>query len=153
MRIGGWPAAGITLIGDVLKGLVPVLLARELAGGAPTVALVGTAAFLGHLYPVFFGFRGGKGVATACGVFFAISWTLTLLLMAVWLSMAVLFRYSSLAALSAATLAPLFVLWLLPDPSLLVMSLIICTLLFWRHRSNICRLLAGTESKIRLTSS
>ncbi len=153
LRIGGKTAAVITLIGDVLKGLIPVLVARELTASTLTVSLVGAAAFLGHLYPVFFGFRGGKGVATACGVFLGISGVLTLILMAVWLTVAVLFRYSSLAALTAATLAPLIVLWLLPDPWLLAMSLIIAALLFWRHRENITRLLAGTESKIKLKSS
>ena len=102
LRIGGKTAAVITLIGDVLKGLIPVLVARELTASTLTVSLVGAAAFLGHLYPVFFGFRGGKGVATACGVFLGISGVLTLILMAVWLTVAVLFRYSSLAALTAA---------------------------------------------------
>ncbi len=150
LRIGGWPAAAITLIGDVLKGLIPVLVARELTDGTLIVSLTGAAAFLGHLYPVFFGFRGGKGVATACGVLLAISGVLTLILIATWLAVAVLFRYSSLAALTAAALAPVMVLWLLSDPSLLAMSLIITTLLFWRHRGNITRLLAGTESKIKL---
>ncbi len=150
MRIGGWPAAAITLIGDVLKGLIPVLVARELTDGTLIVSLTGAAAFLGHLYPVFFGFRGGKGVATACGVLLAISGVLTLILIATWLAVAVLFRYSSLAALTAAALAPVMVLWLLSDPSLLAMSLIITALLFWRHRGNITRLLAGTESKIKL---
>ncbi len=153
LRIGGWLAAVITLIGDVLKGLIPVLVARELTAGTLTVSLVGAAAFLGHLYPVFYGFRGGKGVATACGVFLGISGVLTLILMAVWLIVAVLFRYSSLAALVTAILAPLMVLWLLPDPWLLAMSLVITILLFWRHRENITRLLTGTESKIRLKSS
>ncbi len=153
LRTGGRLAAVITLIGDVGKGLIPVLVARELTASALTVSLVGTAAFLGHLYPLFFGFRGGKGVATACGVLLGISGVLTLILMAAWLAVAVLFRYSSLAALTAATLAPLLVLWLLPDPWLLAMSLIITALLFWRHRGNMARLLAGTESKIKLKSS
>ena len=153
LRIGGWPAALITLLGDVLKGLIPVVAASEWGAGASTVALTGVAAFLGHLYPVFFGFRGGKGVATACGIFFAISGALTLILIAIWLSVAVLFRYSSLAALATAALAPLLVAWLLPDPWLLVMSVIIAALLFWRHRGNIARLLAGTEGKIKLKSS
>ncbi len=153
LRIGGWPAAAITLIGDVLKGLIPILAARGLTDNTLILSLVGAAAFLGHLYPVFFGFKGGKGVATACGVFLGISGVLTLILMAVWLTMAVLFRYSSLAALTTATLAPLLVLWLLPDPWLLTMSLLIMALLFWRHRGNITRLLTGTESKIKLKSS
>ncbi len=153
LRIGGKKAAVITLIGDVLKGLIPVLVARELTASALTVSLVGMAAFLGHLYPLFYRFKGGKGVATACGVYLGASGVLILILFIVWMTVAVLFRYSSLAALTAATLAPLIVLWLLPDPWLLVMSLIIAALLFWRHRENITRLLAGTESKIKLKSS
>ncbi len=153
LRIGGKKAAVITLISDVLKGLIPVLVARELTASALTVALVGMAAFLGHLYPLFYRFKGGKGVATACGVYLGASGVLILILFIVWMTVAVLFRYSSLAALTAATLAPLIVLWLLPDPWLLVMSLIIAALLFWRHRENITRLLAGTESKIKLKSS
>ncbi len=151
LRIGGRRlAAVITLISDALKGLIPVLVAAEWTDNTLIVALAGAAAFLGHLYPVFFGFRGGKGVATACGVFLGISGVLTLILVAIWLAVAVLFRYSSLAALTTATLAPLLILWLLPDPWLLAMSLIITALLFWRHRENITRLLTGTESKIKL---
>ncbi len=153
LRIGGKTAAVITLIGDVLKGLIPVLVARELTASTLTVSLVGMAAFLGHLYPLFYGFKGGKGVATACGVFFGTSGVLTLILFIVWLTVAVISRYSSLAALTAAALAPLIVLWLLPELWPLVMTAFITALLFWRHRENITRLLAGTESKIKLKSS
>ncbi|WP_423908318.1 glycerol-3-phosphate 1-O-acyltransferase PlsY [Candidatus Spongiihabitans sp.] len=148
LRIGGKKAAVITLIGDLLKGLVPMLIAKMLTDNAMVIALVGGAAFLGHLYPVFFGGKGGKGVATATGVFLGLSWSLTLVLLAIWLSMAVLFRYSSLAALSAATLAPFFVLWLLPGLSFFLLSLVIAVLLFWRHKENLSRLLSGLESKI-----
>ena len=153
LRIGGKTAAVITLIGDVLKGLIPVLVARELTASTLTVSLVGMAAFLGHLYPLFYGFKGGKGVATACGVFIGTSGVLTLILFIVWLTVAVISRYSSLAALTAAALAPLIVLWLLPELWPLVMTAFITVLLFWRHRENITRLLAGTESKIKLKSS
>ena len=148
LRIGGKKAAVITLIGDLLKGLVPMLIAKMLTDNAMVIALVGGAAFLGHLYPVFFGGKGGKGVATATGVFLGLSWSLTLVLLAIWLSMAVLFRYSSLAALSAAALAPFFVLWLLPGLSFFLLSLVIAVLLFWRHKENLSRLLSGLESKI-----
>ena len=126
---------------------------QELTDSTLTVSLVGMAAFLGHLYPLFYGFKGGKGVATACGVFFGTSGVLTLILFIVWLTVAVISRYSSLAALTAAALAPLIVIWLLPELWPLVMTAFITVLLFWRHRENITRLLAGTESKIKLKSS
>jgi glycerol-3-phosphate acyltransferase PlsY len=149
LRIGGKKAAAITLLGDVLKGLVPVLIAKSLTDNPAIIAMVGAAAFLGHLYPVFFRFNGGKGVATATGVFIGLSWTLILVLLAVWLSMAIVFRYSSLAALTAAALAPVAVRWLLPGIPYFVLAVFIAILLIWRHRENISRLIAGTESKIR----
>ena len=149
LRIGGKKAAAITLLGDVLKGLVPILIAKSLTSNPAIIAMVGAAAFLGHLYPVFFKFNGGKGVATATGVFIGLSWMLILVLLAVWLSMAIVFRYSSLAALTAATLAPVVVLWLLPGVPFFMLSVFIAILLIWRHRENISRLIAGTESKIR----
>lgn len=148
LRIGGKKAALITLVGDVLKGLLPMLMAKMLTDNATVIALVGTAAFIGHLYPLFFGFKGGKGVATASGVFMGLSGSLTLVLLAIWLGMAVLFRYSSLAALTTAALAPFVVLWLLPGLPFFLLTLIISVLLFWRHRQNIDRLLSGEESKI-----
>ncbi len=148
LRIGGKKAAAITLIGDVLKGLVPVLIAKILTSNPIIISLVGAAAFLGHLYPVFFGFKGGKGVATATGVFIGLSWILTLVLLVIWLGMAVVFRYSSLAALTAAALAPVIVLWLLPGLPYFLLALVIAIFLFWRHRENISRLVSGKESKI-----
>lgn len=148
LRIGGKKAALVTLTGDVLKGLLPMLMAKMLTNNATVIALVGTAAFIGHLYPLFFGFKGGKGVATASGVFMGLSAPLTLVLLAIWLGMAVLFRYSSLAALTAAAVAPLLVLWLLPGLPFFLLTLIIALLLFWRHKENIARLLSGEESKI-----
>jgi glycerol-3-phosphate acyltransferase PlsY len=149
LRIGGKKAAAITLLGDVLKGLVPILIAKSVTSNPAIIAMVGAAAFLGHLYPVFFKFNGGKGVATATGVFIGLSWKLILVLLAVWLSMAIVFRYSSLAALTAAALAPVAVLWLLPGIPFFVLAVFIAILLVWRHRENISRLIAGTESKIR----
>ncbi len=148
LRIGGKKAALITLVGDVLKGLLPMLIAKMLTDNTTVIALVGMAAFLGHLYPVFFGFKGGKGVATASGVLMGLSGALTLVLLAVWLGMAALFRYSSLAALTAAALAPMVVLWLLPSLPFFLLTLLIAIFLFWRHRANIARLLSGEESKI-----
>lgn len=148
LRLGGKKAAVLTLLGDMLKGLVAISLASMLTADHATLALVGMAAFLGHLYPVFFGFRGGKGVATALGVLMGVSWMVGLGAIVTWLFMAKVFRYSSLAALTAAVLSPLY-LWLArPSPALLAMSLLMSTLLLWRHRSNIQRLLSGQEDQI-----
>ena len=152
LRIGGKKAAVITLAGDALKGLIPVLAAGALSDHSVVVALAGAGAFLGHLYPVFFAFKGGKGVATAAGVFAGLSVTVSALLVLVWLAAALVFRYSSLAALIAAAVAPLLTLWLLPEPGYFVMSLVVAALLFWRHRENIRRIKAGAESKIRFTA-
>lgn len=150
LRFGGKKAAAITLAGDFLKGLVPVLAAAALGGDSLVIAAAGGGAFLGHLYPLFFRFQGGKGVATAAGVLAGLSVTLIALLLAVWLSSALLFRYSSVAALTAAVAAPWLVWYLLPEPGYLAMSLAMVALLFWRHRGNLRRLAAGEESKIRL---
>ena len=150
LRIGGKKAAIITLVCDVLKGWISIMVAKMFAANPMTIALVGMAAFLGHLYPVFFGFKGGKGVATAAGVFIGLSGTLTLILVGIWLLMAILFRYSSLAALTAAALAPFLVLWSLDEIWFFPLAAFIAVLLFWRHRENIKRLLAGNEGKINL---
>ena len=148
LRIGGKKAAAITLTGDMLKGLIPVLIAQA-AGVSPlTLALVAMAAFLGHLYPFFFGFQGGKGVATAFGVLAGLSWQVTLAVLATWLVMALLFRISSLAALTAAALSPLFAWWLAPHTEYIVMMAIMALMLIWRHRSNIRNLLAGEEKHL-----
>ncbi len=148
LRFGGKKIAIIVLLGDMIKGLLPVL-AVTLIGASPLViALTGGAAFLGHLYPVFFGFKGGKGVATALGIILAISWLAGLTVLAVWLLVAFTLRYSSLAALCASASAPL-ICWLFrPDSEILVMMIGISGLLIWRHRSNIRNLLQGTESRI-----
>jgi len=150
LRFGGKKAAAITLAGDFLKGLIPVLAAGALGGDSVVIAAAGGGAFLGHLYPLLFRFQGGKGVATAAGVLAGLSVTLIALLLAVWLSSALLFRYSSVAALTAAVAAPWLVWYLLPQPGYLAMSLAMVALLFWRHRGNLRRLAAGQESKIRL---
>jgi glycerol-3-phosphate acyltransferase PlsY len=154
LRSGSKPAAIVTLLFDGLKGFVPVLLARlygrRYGLGDGTVALVALAAFLGHLYPVFFRFQGGKGVATFIGVVFGVHWLLGLATAATWLLVAFLFRYSSLASLVAAACTPVF--YLLGDryadapvaAALFAMAL----LLAWRHRANIQRLLQGTESRL-----
>jgi glycerol-3-phosphate acyltransferase PlsY len=148
LRIGGKKAAFVTLAGDMLKGMVPVLIAQALHAGPVILAATALAAFLGHLYPVFFGFQGGKGVATALGVLFGLSWQVGLAVAAIWLGMALLFRMSSLAALTAMLLAPLCFWWLRPEAAFIGVMVIITALLFWRHRTNIRDLLAGKEGKI-----
>ena len=148
LRLGGKKAAAITLAGDLLKGLLPVALARLLSLEPGAIALVGLAAFLGHLYPVFFGFQGGKGVATAFGVIIAMSPLVAACSLATWLVVAAVTRLSSLAALVAAGLAP-FYLWLFDEPIVYVLAVAaMAVLLVWRHRANVQRLLDGTESKI-----
>jgi glycerol-3-phosphate acyltransferase PlsY len=114
--------------------------------------MAASAAFLGHLFPVFFGFRGGKGVATALGALLGLQWQVGLLVVATWLLMAALFRYSSLAALIAAAAAPFYMWWLRPEPAFVAASVGMAALLYWRHRSNIAKLLAGTEGRISLRS-
>ncbi len=149
LRIGGKKAAAVTLIGDMLKGLIPVLIAKLLGAGVAIQALVAVAAFLGHLYPVFFGFRGGKGVATALGVLLGLHWPVGLLTMATWLIIAKVFKVSSLAALLSILVTPLYIWWLIPERSLIIAMLFMGVLLFWRHRSNIRNLLEGSEDKIK----
>ena len=147
-RLGGKKAAALTLAGDMLKGLVPVLLGHALDVSAVILAATALAAFLGHLYPVFFAFQGGKGVATALGVSFGLHWPAGLAIAVIWLIMALLFRYSSLSALTAFALAPAVFYWLMPQMPVIIAMLILAVLLFWRHRSNIANLLSGEEGKI-----
>lgn len=147
-RLGGKKAAALTLIGDMLKGLIPVLIAHALHASPTVLAATALAAFLGHLYPVFFGFQGGKGVATALGVIYGLYWPVGLFTTGIWLAMAAVFRYSSLAALTAILLTPLGFLWLKPDMPIIIAMLIITVILYWRHRSNISNLLNGEEGKI-----
>ena len=148
LRYGGKTAAILALAGDILKGVTPVLIARALTADAMILALTGFAAFLGHLLPVFHGFKGGKGVATALGVWLALSTWVGLLLLATWVLMAVLFRYSSLAALIASLTAPLYVAWLSPGAPYLTAMIAMSAILIFRHRSNIRKLFAGTETRI-----
>ena len=157
LRSGSKAAAVITLLLDALKGWLPVVLVRWF--GKPygledgTLALVGLAAFLGHLYPVFFRFQGGKGVATALGVLMGVNEFLGLAVCASWLIIAFFSRYSSLASLVAAVFAPAYyvmgagIAWYLEKPVLMAM-VVMAAFLFWRHSQNISRLLKGTESKL-----
>jgi len=148
-RLGGKKAAALTLAGDMLKGLVPVLIAHALQADPTILAATALAAFLGHLYPVFFGFQGGKGVATALGVIYGLHWPVGLLTTGIWLAMAIVFRYSSLAALTAILLTPLGFMWLWPEQPVIIAMVVLTVLLFWRHRSNIANLLSGEEGKIQ----
>ena len=148
LRIGGKKAAAITLLGDSLKGLLPVVVCHLLDRPEWVFAMVGGAAFLGHLYPVFFGFKGGKGVATALGVQFGLGWTIGAAVAATWLFMAKVANISSLAALISMSLAPLYIWLLWPSTELIIMQVFITALLIWRHRSNIAKLLEGTEGRI-----
>jgi glycerol-3-phosphate acyltransferase PlsY len=147
-RLGGKKAAALTLAGDMLKGLAPVLIAHALHASPTILAATALAAFLGHLYPVFFGFQGGKGVATALGVIYGLYWPVGLLTTGIWLAMAIVFRYSSLAALTAILLTPPGFMWLLPERPIVIAMVVLTVLLFWRHRSNITNLLSGEEGKI-----
>jgi acyl phosphate:glycerol-3-phosphate acyltransferase len=145
MRFGGKKAAGITLLGDLLKGLIPVYVANVMGVSDVLLALTGLAAFLGHLYPVFFAFKGGKGVATSIGVLLGFSWWLGLAFIATWLLVYKLRKISSLSALCASTLSPLYA-WLIVGKLPLLATTIAMTLwLLYRHKSNIQRLLAGEE--------
>ena len=149
LRIGGKKAAAITLLGDALKGLLPMLAAHALHASPLVLALTAMAAFLGHLYPVFFGFKGGKGVATALGAQFGLYWPIGLSVALVWLFVAKVMNISSLAALVAMALAPLIVWWFWPAPELIIMQIVMSAWLFWRHRSNIANILSGKEGKIK----
>jgi acyl phosphate:glycerol-3-phosphate acyltransferase len=152
LRSGNRAAAILTLAFDALKGYVPVLLVLIYGPrhglGETTAAFVGLAAFVGHLWPVFFRFHGGKGVATAAGVLMAINPMLGLAVLASWLLIAVFFRYSSLASIVAAAFAPFYqaLIWGV-EPALLAIA-IMSLLLIWRHEGNIKKLLAGKESRL-----
>jgi glycerol-3-phosphate acyltransferase PlsY len=151
LRQGNKTAALLTLAGDVLKGVAPVLIASALTGDPVILALVGGAAFLGHVFPVFLRFRGGKGVATGLGVYLGLYWPVGVSLVVCWLLVAVAFRYSSLAAIVTSAVSPLLVAYWLPHPAYLTMSAVLAALLLWRHRDNIRRLSRGEEDKIRLS--
>lgn len=157
LRSGSKAAAVATLLLDGMKGWLPVVLVKWFGGdyglGDGTLAAVGLAAFLGHLYPVFFQFKGGKGVATAAGVLLGVSWALGLATLVTWLIVVYFSRYSSLASIAAAVVAPLYYLlgdraaWYV-DKSIALAFIAISAMLLYRHRENINKLLKGTESKL-----
>ncbi|MHB1230833.1 MAG: glycerol-3-phosphate 1-O-acyltransferase PlsY [Halothiobacillus sp.] len=147
LRLGGKKAALITLAGDLSKGLLPVLILRAL--GAPEIALAIAAlsAFLGHIFPLFFGFKGGKGVATAAGALLALNPVIGLITIGTWLGVAFLTRYSSLSAVVAAVVSASAALYLTQAPSMIAIS-VMSFILIGRHQSNIRRLLRGEETRI-----
>ncbi|WP_068320549.1 glycerol-3-phosphate 1-O-acyltransferase PlsY [Polynucleobacter yangtzensis] len=156
LRTGNKLAAVLTLIGDALKGYLAVMLARVLLGDESLTSTLNSwllcgvviAVFLGHLFPIFHGFKGGKGVATACGILFGINWILGLATLSTWIIVAMFMRYSSLAALAAAIFGPIYFVFLFGLQPMGIALLIVCLLLIWRHRSNIQNLMNGTESRI-----
>ncbi|MDA3806812.1 MAG: glycerol-3-phosphate 1-O-acyltransferase PlsY [Thiomicrorhabdus sp.] len=148
LRIGGdkgKKAAAITLVGDMLKGLIPVLIAHWMQLEAELIVLVGLMAFIGHLYPVFFGFKGGKGVATMLGVMFGLSLPIGLAVGATWLFIAKVLKVSSLSALIATALAPVYIYFLSGEFSWVFYTAVMTAFLFWRHKGNIQRLISGEE--------
>jgi len=156
LRTGNKQAAVLTLIGDGAKGFVAVLLARLILGDASLTQTLNSwvlcgvvlAVFLGHLFPIFHGFRGGKGVATACGILFGINWVLGLATLSTWLIVAFFTRYSSLAAICAAIFGPVYCVFLFGVGPMGLTLTAVCVLLLWRHRNNIVKLLDGSETRI-----
>jgi glycerol-3-phosphate acyltransferase PlsY len=144
-RLYGNKAAAITLAGDSLKGFLPVLFASLMNWSPLVVFLVGFAAFIGHLYPIFFGFKGGKGVATMMGVMVGLSLPIGLAVVGTWLFVAKVLKISSVSALIATALAPIYIYFLDGDISWVVLTIAMTAMLFWRHKLNIKKLLKGTE--------
>ena len=156
LRTGNKLAAGLTFLGDALKGFLAVMLARAILGDPPVneylnswmLCGVVVAVFLGHLFPIFHGFKGGKGVATACSILFGVNVILGAATLGTWIIVAVFLRYSSLAALAAAVFGPIYFVFLFGFQPMGIALLLVCLLLIWRHHSNIRNLLNGTESRI-----
>jgi len=149
LRIGGKKAAAITLIGDMVKGYLPVQIAMLFSLDTSSIALIGVAAFMGHLFPVFFDFKGGKGVATMLGICFGFSPWVGLATAATWLFIAKVIRISSLSALISMLLAPVYVWFLIENNNAIIIACSVMTLiLFWRHRSNIINLITGKETRM-----
>jgi glycerol-3-phosphate acyltransferase PlsY len=156
LRTGNKLAAALTFIGDALKGYLAVMLVRILLGDASLTSTLNSwllcgvviAVFLGHLFPIFHGFKGGKGVATACGILFGIHWVLGAATLGTWVIVAMFLRYSSLAAIAAAVFGPIYFVFLFGFQPMAIALTLICALLIWRHRSNIRNLMNGTESRI-----
>jgi glycerol-3-phosphate acyltransferase PlsY len=156
LRTGNKLAAALTFVGDALKGYFAVMLARIILGDQSLTSTLSSwvlcgvviAVFLGHLFPIFHGFKGGKGVATACGILFGVNVILGIATLSTWIIVAVFLRYSSLAALAAAIFGPIYFVFLFGFQPMGIALLVVCALLIWRHRSNIRNLMNGTESRI-----
>ncbi len=148
LRHGGKKAAIITLIGDALKGLIPVLVAIQLQATPLTIALVGLFALLGHIFPIYYGFKGGKGVATYYGVILGINWQVGLIALAIWLVIAKLLKTSSLAALISIFITPITLWFFTQSIELTAVIALMSIFVFWRHKKNIQSLLQGSEVKI-----
>ncbi len=147
LRFGGKKIAILVLIGDLLKGLIPVLIAKWCGISHLGLAWIGLAAIVGHIFPVFFGFKGGKGVATGAGVMFGLNWLFGLFVFMTWLIIALITRYSSLAAIIASVSLPIYGFWFVSHVTLFPLILITVFLL-WRHHDNLKRLMIGQEDKI-----
>ena len=148
LRHGGKKAAIITLTGDALKGFIPVLIAIQLQASSLTLALTGLFALLGHIFPVYYGFKGGKGVATFYGVILGLNWLTGLIALGIWLLIALLLKISSLSAL-VSVFSTSFILWYFSHSIELVSAVaLMSVLVFWRHKKNIQSLLQGSEAKI-----
>jgi len=156
LRTGNKLAAALTFLGDALKGYFAVMLARIILGDESLTSTLSSwvlcgvvlAVFLGHLFPIFHGLKGGKGVATTCGILFGVNVILGIATLSTWIIVAVFLRYSSLAALAAAVFGPIYFIFLFGFQPMGIALLAVCSLLIWRHRSNIRNLMNGTESRI-----
>ena len=156
LRTGNKLAAGLTFLGDALKGFLAVILARAILGDPSANVYLDSwilcgvviAVFLGHVFPIFHGFKGGKGVATACGILFGVNAILGIATLSTWIIVAVFLRYSSLAALAAAVFGPIYFVFLFGLQPVGLALVAVSLLLIWRHRGNIQNLMSGTESRI-----
>ena len=148
LRYAGKKAAFFTLLGDLLKGLVPVAVGHALNLDWGWLIMIGAAAFIGHVYPIYYGFKGGKGVATALGVYIGLNPIVGVVVILTWLISALVFNISSLSALIATLLAPLYFFWVTGSFNLFLGLVLITVLIYWRHRTNIVEIIDGTEDKI-----
>jgi glycerol-3-phosphate acyltransferase PlsY len=146
LRIAGKKAAFLTLLGDCLKGLIPVLFATVIFTNPIWIAVTAFSAFLGHCFPIFFSFKGGKGVATAIAATVAFNIYSGVFVIAIWLLFAKVFKISSLAAIISFALLPFFIFWQFSNWPLSLIFAVLSSILIWRHRANIQRLISGTEA-------
>ncbi len=148
MRHAGKKAAIYTLLGDLFKSLLPVAIGHAFGLDWMWLGLIGTAAFLGHLYPIYYGFKGGKGVATVLGVYLGLQPVIGVVVIITWIVSALVFNISSLSALIATLLAPLIFYWITESLPLFIILIVITGFIYWRHRSNLVKIIDGTEDKI-----